>query len=889
MTENATLFNRLEMVADLNPTAPAILSPGRDPISYEALIDEIAGFGQTLAAMDIGCGDRIAISCSTGPELAVALLGAACAATAAPLSPSLTAPELGRVLKELGATAIIVEAGLGVPAREAARDAGLQVLELGSPANGSAGLCRVDDWGRGGKSITKAPKTTAPGNQDVAFLLSTSGTTSRPKVVPQRHESVVLSAEFFRRWYGLTPDDRALVATPLYHNLALHNGLIAPILAGAATIVPRDLSPDRLFDILYSLEPTFMAAGPALLRALVTRAQALSPVSGRHRLRFIRGSSAAIPMALERETETTFGVPVVQAWGMTETCSHALSNPLPPAVRKPGSVGLPVAEEVEVGIKNETGEFLAAGEVGELVVSGPTVLAGYLDSGAPAADSITGGWLRTGDQGYFDADGFFWITGRLKEEINRGGEKIQPTEIENAAYAIPGVDEAACFGIPHAMLGQDVGLAILLSAGAELDEPEVRAQLARSVSHEKLPRKILFVDEIPKGHTGKIQRLKLAGQLGFGAASAELSGNLRTHRTEYSPPRNEIEAGLVEIWREVLDVDRVGINEDFFDLGGDSLLAVELFLRAEKALGRSLPRSILIEASTVAKMSRLIDAAELSSCMVPIQPGGNLPPFICVHGGGGAVLDLRELARHLGAEQPFYGIQQSRFDGAAPPTTIEEMAAYYVRAVRKVQPFGPYYLGGYSFGGQVAFVMAQQLTSAGQTVALLALLDASDPSSDLILDTHNLFSRHLETMGDLSVVEWPGYLSVRLVKTVSRGMKWIALNLRRAILDPYLSTAGKLSSDPQRQLEINKTMRFIYRPTPFVGDAVLFLAEKPASARSEIHDEWNKLVKGKFELRNVPGDHWSMLQEPHVRILARELSAVQKERRRKFEPDHAVR
>ncbi len=884
MSGNATLFDRIETVADLHPTAPAILSPGREPLSFKDLVDEITTIGEILASRGLGRGDRIAISCSTGPELAVALLATACAATAAPLSPNLTAPELHRVLKELDAAAIIVEAGVETPAGDVARDHGLQIMEMGSQFNGSAGVCRIDDRGMGRKSITNAP-----GNQDVAFLLSTSGTTSRPKIVPQRHESVVRSAEFFRRWYDLTPDDRALVATPLFHNLALHNGLIAPILAGVTTIVPRDLSPDRLFDLLHSLEPTFMAAGPALLRALVSHAQAHSPNSVRHRLRFIRGSSAAIPTALEQEVESVLGVPVAQAWGMTETCSHALSNPLPPAVRKLGSVGLPVADEVEVRIRSETGEFLGPGEVGEFVVSGPTVLAGYIDHGASAVDHFSDGWLRTGDQGYVDADGFFWVTGRLKEEINRGGEKIQPAEIENAAYAIPGVDEAACFGIPHAVLGQDVGLAIRPSAGAELDELDVRAHLAEIVSQEKMPRKILFVDELPKGHTGKVQRLRLAKQLGIGDRSAEVSGELAASRTEYSPPRNGLEACLVEIWREILDVDRVSINDDFFDLGGDSLLAVELFLRTEKALGKSLPRSILIEASTIAHLAGLIDAAELPGCIVPIQPEGNLPPFLCVHGGGGSVFDFRELSRHLGADQPFYGIQQSQIDGdAAQPTTIEEMAAQYVREVRKLQPVGPYYLGGYSFGGPVAFVMSQQLIADGETVALLALLDANNPSGHRVLDIRNLFARHRKIMAELAFVEWPGYLLTRFAGVIGRTLKWIGLTLRHAIVGSYLSAAGNLSSDPQRQLEANKLTSLMYRPTPIDGDAVLFLAEKPAWLQSEIHDEWSALVKGNFDCRYVAGDHYSMLREPHVRLLACELSAIQEEQRTKFEPGHAA-
>ena len=368
------------------------------------------------------------------------------------------------------------------------------------------------------------------------------------------------------------------------------------------------------------------------------------------------------------------------------------------------------------------GRFLPPGEGGEVVVRDDQIFDGYENDPAANEAAFIDGWFRTGDEGFFDEDGYLTLTGRIKETINRGGEKISPPEVDAALMSHPDIREVATFPMPHPTLGEEVAAAVVMEKGTTLTDERLSRFLRKRLAGFKVPRRFFFVESIPKTAARKVQRNQLAKALGI--VDQTVAAQVQAGTPDTERPSTALEARLQELWAQELTLDHVGLNDNFFLLGGDSLQAVELFLQIEEVLGRRLPRSVLFEAGTVAAMAGLIEDETPSRCVVPIQPKGSRPPFFCVHDGDGHVLNFHDLARHLGEEQPFYGIQCVGLDGEEMPfTRIDDMAGHYVGEMRKIQPAGPYYIGGYSFGGRVAYVMAQQLRAAGEEVALLALLD----------------------------------------------------------------------------------------------------------------------------------------------------------------------
>ncbi|MGE0652768.1 MAG: thioesterase domain-containing protein, partial [Alphaproteobacteria bacterium] len=387
----------------------------------------------------------------------------------------------------------------------------------------------------------------------------------------------------------------------------------------------------------------------------------------------------------------------------------------------------------------------------------------------------------------------------------------------------------------------------------------------------KLPRRFVFVDELPKGPTGKVSRRSLAEQFGLVIDSAIA----RPKPTEDDRPATSLEAKLQRLWAETLGLDRVGLNDDFFMLGGDSLQAVELFLRIEKEFGRRLPRSILFEDGTVAKMARRIENVVPSRCIVPIQPHGDHPPFFCVHDGNAQVLKYRELSRFLGPEQPFYGIQSRGLDGEEDPfTDIDEMAAYYVQEIRKVQPEGPYYIGGYSFGGRVAYVMAQILRTAGEEVALLALIDTFCHYGQARVGLREWLALHRERLRKQSLSNIPGYVWLRIKNLVELTFVQVRRESYAVAWRLYKSRGKPLPRILRRPVAANDMIRHNYRPRAYDGDAVLFKAERNAWNHTDRHDRWRDLIKGRLEIRSITGTHFEIMTQPHVRKVAAELTAA---------------
>ena len=489
--------------------APAIGAPDMRALTHGELRKLARDTVATLNGFGIGRGDRVAIVLPNGPEMAAAFVAIGTGAVTAPLNPSYKADEYDFYLGDLNAKALVVREGSETPARAVAQARGIPILEL-VPEAGIAGKFTL----RAGTPLSGTPAQGGEAEaEDVALVLHTSGTTSRPKIVPLRHVNVTASADHISASLQLERHDVCLNIMPLFHIHGLIAATLASLAAGASVVCTPGFNAFKFFAWFREANPTWYTAVPTMHQAILPLAQRNAETLAAGRLRFIRSSSASLPPQVMEATEAAFGVPVIEAYGMTEASHQMASNPLPPRARYAGSVG--IAAGPEIGIMDEAGGLVEQGGLGEVVIRGRNVTAGYENNPSANATAFINGWFRTGDQGYLDEGGYLRLTGRLKEQINRGGEKISPLEVDTVLMDHPAVAQCVTFAVPHDKLGEEVGAAIVLNEGHSVTENEMRDFAALKLAQFKVPRKIVFLAEIPKGATGKMQRIGLAEKLGL--------------------------------------------------------------------------------------------------------------------------------------------------------------------------------------------------------------------------------------------------------------------------------------------------------------------------------------------------------------------------------------
>ena len=490
--------------------ATALGAPGGTPLTYQALRTLVADVRQALETRGIGPGDRVAIVLDNGPEMAAAFLSVGSAATAAPLNPGYRSDEFEFYLTDLRAKLLIVARGKDSPSVEVATRLGVPIARLVPHPERGAGTFTLEFATDAAPSGTRPPVTP----DDIALVLHTSGTTSRPKIVPLAHRNVCASARNIAASLALTSEDRNLVIMPLFHIHGLMAALLAPLSVGGEVYCSTGFNALKFFGWLDEVKPTWYTGVPTMHQAILLRAPGNAEVVRNHRLRFIRSSSSSMPVTVIEQLESLYGIPVIEAYGMTEAAHQMASNALPPRPRKPGTVGPAAGPEIRV--VDTTGATVPPGAPGEIVIRGPNVMTAYENNPTANADAFYGDWFRTGDQGTMDAHGYVTITGRLKEIINRGGEKISPREVDEIMMAHPAVHQWVTFGMPHAMLGEEVAAAVVLKQGAQASDAELRDFAKVKLADFKVPKKILILQEIPVGATGKLQRIGLAQKLGLG-------------------------------------------------------------------------------------------------------------------------------------------------------------------------------------------------------------------------------------------------------------------------------------------------------------------------------------------------------------------------------------
>ncbi len=568
-------------IASQNKTRPqrlALLGADGSVYSYASLEERVRKMATGLIALGMKREDRVALVLPNGPEMAVCFLAVSSVATCAPLNPAYSFEEFEFYLGDLNARLLVTLPDTAPNALRAAKARGIPIVMLNqfeSAAQNNVEWAQADD---------------------VALLLHTSGTTAKPKLVPLTHRNLIFSSNNIAQSLQLTAEDCCLDIMPLFHVHGLIGGLCSSLIAGSAVVCPPGFYAAEFFGWMEKFRPTWYTGVPTMHQAILARAHTNGGLP-HHQLRFIRSCSSALPPKLMAEMEQVFDVPVIEAYGMTEGSHQIASNPLPPRQRKPGSVGIGVG--TEVAVMDEDGQLLPAEATGEIVLRGGGVMRGYEGK----ANSFTNSWFRSGDQGHMDGEGYIFLTGRIKELINRGGEKISPREIDEALLEHPSVAQAVAFAIPHDTLGEEVGAAIVLRDGTNLSEKEIRNFALGRLAHFKVPAQVVFLHEIPKGPTGKLQRINLAKTLAMKGKQSN-----HTSRPAHVPPAPGAETILAMIWADVLGAKDVGRDDHFLDLGGDSLGATRIASRIKQAFGVEVSLLDLFGAGTLTEQAKLVES-----------------------------------------------------------------------------------------------------------------------------------------------------------------------------------------------------------------------------------------------------------------------------------------
>ncbi|MGM3306844.1 acyl--CoA ligase [Anabaena sp. WFMT] len=483
----------------------ALITPDGSIITYQQLRDNITELTSQLHSFGLKKGDRIAIAMTNGVPMAITFLASALCGTAAPLNPKYKQDEFAFYYEDTQAKALITLSETP-EAAIAAVTPDMILINAKINNNGTLNFELVKP------TSTATINSESPNADDIAMILHTSGTTSRPKRVPIRHRNLIASANNIIAAYWLTSADITLCLMPLFHIHGLVGCLLATLTSGGTLICPHGFNALEFWKLVETYKPTWYSAAPTMHQTILARAIRNQEIVKNNPFRFIRSSSASLAPVIIEQMEKTFNSPVLESYSMTEAAHLMSTNPLPPKIRKPGSVGY--GFNVDVGIMDDEGNLLTQGSLGEVVVKGANVIDGYENNPDANATAFVNGWFRTGDQGIIDADGYLRLTGRIKELINRGGEKISPLEVDNVLLRHPAVAEALAFAVPHNSLGEEIHAAVVLKL--EVSEKELQQYCSNTLADFKVPKQIHILEALPRGATGKLQRLAMAKLLNIG-------------------------------------------------------------------------------------------------------------------------------------------------------------------------------------------------------------------------------------------------------------------------------------------------------------------------------------------------------------------------------------
>jgi amino acid adenylation domain-containing protein len=864
--------------ANETPSAPALLfdppqsssSAGRHRLSYQNLNRRANQLARHLRALGVTRETLVGVCLDRSADMTVALLGILKAGGAyLPLDPGYPEARLAFMLEDSRAPVVVTHerwAGrLLTTAQVVCLDRDRGVLdELGADS---------------------VPSITTP--DDPACVIYTSGTTGQPKGVVGLHRGAVNRLAWMWRAYPFGQDEVCCQKTSLNFVDSVAE-IFAPLLQGIPTVIVEDdavRDPQTFVEILATTGVTRLVLVPSLLRDILSVADVRDRLSG---LKVCVSSGETLPVGLcRRFYELLPHAVLLNLYGSTEvsadvTCYDTRLLP-PDAATVP--LGRPI-DNTQIYIVDETLQPVPAGASGELCVGGDGLARGYLNRpdltsqrwvrnpfGAPSARMY-----RTGDRARYLPDGTIEFLGRLDHQVKIRGARVEPGEVEAVLTAHPGVAQAVVIARDDAA-GDARLVAYVVPGDASMRVGELRRFCGERLPDHMVPSIFVPMDALPLTPSGKIDRSALPAPERPRPDSAD---------TGLSGPRTSVEALLAGIWKETLGIDDVGVTDDFFDLGGDSLLAMRMIAQVGERYGRRLPVSVLARASTIERLADVLVHPETPqpwSPLIDLQPRGLRRPFFLVHGIGGEVLTFAGLASRLAPDQPVYGIRAKGSDGVHEPLAdVESMAACYVEAVRNAAPEGPYLLGGYCSGGTVALEMARQLRQSGEEVALLALIDTEAPEPIETADrwSPRALGAYLRNLASWVVDDdfFRSTTAEKMERLRSKGrLLWSRI---RSFEQP--DAAGpdirdvlgvwRFPDHHRAFLETHSRALANYRPQEYDGPITLIRARTVSLASLPPHDlGWSRFARGPLDVRVVPGAHDNILTEPRVQMLAAQLRA----------------
>jgi acyl-CoA synthetase (AMP-forming)/AMP-acid ligase II/thioesterase domain-containing protein/acyl carrier protein len=848
-----TISSAIRLQAALYPDRIAIACSGLPPFSFGELAAAIERIGQQFHAAGIGAGSRVGILLPNGPEAAVMGVAAAAHSICYPLDPALSAAELESEIDRVHLDAIVLPDWMKLPSCPIGRQ--LEILHASQAIGSLADVCLTSIDG----SI-ELDDVRLPTAQSVAIVQTSSGSTGLPKHVLVTHANVLDVAGKLQAWFGISGNDRSACILPVPSGIGFKVTLLAPLLIGSGVVIAARQRADEVAEWAIDHDPTWFFGAPAYLNAVLDALRVSGGSLPKHSLRFVLTGGTHVPERLRVDLEAALGIAVVEQYGSRES-GPITANPAPPATRKPGTVG-PVSENIAAF--DDSGAMLPPGSAGTLAVRGQGISPGYIEALPLGADRVPDGrspdhWLPTGDIGVVDEDGFLTIVGRAKQIINRGGEKIAPSEVESALQQHPLVRDAAVFGVPHPRLGEGVSAAVVAQPGAGVTSADLQDFLFGRLAPHKIPQSLHFVAALPRNAGGKIQLSQLVEQV-----------SCEEHRP--APASGNLEILIIEIWRRLLERNDIGVDDNFFELGGDSLLATSMLLEVEELAKRQVPPSALRAVWTIRQLVSVIlrDMPPPDGPVTPVKTGSGAPLFFC-HGDrrdrGIYALRLMGMIEH---DFPIFLLNHHREFRSAEDLSLEDIARLYVPHVVAAQPNGPVRLGGYCVGGLIALEVAHQLKSAGRDIEFVALIDspslngrASMQAWKALLDTTSRVLPRKSRARIASNGMWAAWVLVR-----SRPVVWGALT-KLARLTAVKLSAGR-GARPPRWDEYRRLSNYI--PPRSATPLHCFVCAENAERIDFKPSNWRGLTPAVYATI-IPGDHHSCVTR-FANVLASQLQNI---------------
>jgi oxalate---CoA ligase len=843
--------------AATDPGSLALIEPDGIALDYDELWKRICAVSRILDRAGVNSNETVAVLLPQGPQQVVGTLGILNCCVCAPLQPRTTVAEVQAALRALSASALITTLEFAESA-EAAREMGLAVI-LASHGQ------HPNDWDLW-SSVSQRRAAARYG--EAILIMITSATTGTAKQVPLTATNLDAGIRSRCEALRLSAGDRMLLMTSLSHIIGVEN-VLAQYQVGGSVIATGGFDPTAYLNWVQTLKPSWYDCAPTVHQAALAEFQRHLPQLPTS-LRFVQSAGAPLPAEVKTTLEEILGVPVFNDYGMTEACPIAIDAFLEDG-HVPASAGRSCG--LEIGIRSSSGQLLPIGKEGEIVVRGPAVFGGYPDDPEATALAFCDGWFRTGDVGRLDSAGNLFIAGRLKEMINRGGEKILPAEVDAVVASHPAVLEAAAFSVPHRTLGEDVACAVVLrdATSHPVSALELRRFAAQRLPVFKVPHRICFVDQIPRGELGKPQRWQLAQTLGARRAVPPAPSEVTHRKLAYD--LEDVFYKLHEIWARLLDRDDLGFDEDFFDAGGDSLAAINMLLEVDQRFGCHTSESAasFLDEPTLSHLTNLVyesprvpnsqsDSGKMQ--IFPVRKGTADKTLFCVPADEEEGLYFRRLATHLAGDMDLSIVRPVNTRHNQTLLTFENAGKEVAALIRDAQPQGPYFIGGYCYGGVVAVEAVRALHDQGQKAQLI-LFDVPMPGAPTLLTGWRPWLRRF-------LLEWRllsddrRRIGADFFDFVHR-LAWFAVNPFRSLL-----------TSVEQYAIVQKIVRYaqqdylpLYRPRPIQSPALHFLCEdEPHILGGAARFAWRKIARNGISEVVVSHDHSNLLHESNLPRIA---------------------